>query len=74
MNEVIIPGMGRCTVCGRPIGEGMLMCLWHWRRVPLALRRHVGASLAGFVRGTVPLRDLREAQEAARRAVTGEAA
>jgi hypothetical protein len=38
--------MSRCAVpgCTDPCRSGMLMCRWHWFRVPVALRRAVNSA------------------------------
>ena len=49
--------------CGGRLGTGMMMCQFHWRRVPSALRDAVWAAWARFrEQPDAPLPPLRQAQ------------
>lgn len=65
--EVHDYGNGTCALarCGRTIPVGFLMCQPHWQQVPQVLRNAVWSALRGWMAGTVPLGQLRQAQEAA---------
>lgn len=42
------PPTGVCTVCGKPIRRGLLMCAVHWRQVPTPMQVHVWRTWSQF--------------------------
>jgi hypothetical protein len=57
-----LPGDGHCTVCGRHVQPGYLMCGPHWRLVPKHLAALVWNALDAWNGGFGTLDALRAAQ------------
>ena len=66
-----------CSVCGRPIAAGRLMCHRDWRQVPQTLQRAVLSTWGCFInrkspqQGLCTLADYRKAADAATDYVVG---
>lgn len=52
-------GLHPCSVCGKPVPRGRLMCAPHWRLVPLPLQREVWAAWGSFQAAESAHRSLR---------------
>jgi hypothetical protein len=70
--EPLVYGNGRCAVCGSEARLGRLMCPPHWAQVPRRRKDALYAALRAWDASEGTLAQVRDAQNAAIEAVTGE--